>query len=827
MSDTESDTEYEESPPLFKYKRITGLPTRLFTSDAVSASCVTSTAVVLGTHSGMVVVLTPEFEVVRMFKGHTASVLAIDSDEVYLATASMDGTVNVGSIAEPDVVKYDMKRPLHAVALHKPYSKTKGFFSGGTAGEVVYSTKGWLGQRQDTVVARGGCVTAIKEQDGLVLWCNDTGITVAQINNRKELIHLPVPSGIGRPELYWPRIKMDKFRILVGWLDTIWSLRVEGGAVDAGMDGGSVLSGAASSLLHMEEKSVEVICREKVSDCLIAGLVEYNEDFVVLNYLPRVGTQCFPPELKVLDGVTFDEVSIEEIMLNGYEGLGVNDFALHADLNAQRWFLISAHDAIIVEPYTLRDKIDWLIENERFLEAWELSGPVLNEEERLHVGEMQMEQWFENGKSGRCVLFLSQWIPDSHSEMWNKWVRKLGVMECVEVMPRVPIGIDHEIYDDIFDELLNKGKFKEVNRLADLWDHHVFDVRNLQSRLSEDLNDDTRRLYVQLCLELDEPELCVPELITLQDSDLMIFLDQHHLMEKFKDRLAEIAMIGVTDLTDNELVRRNIQLLIKHNYELPASTVLELFCEQDYLKYLYLRELRKVDPLLVTDFEDDIVVLYAKYNSVELGRFLRQHRKYSIDKAITVCEEYRLLEELVYLLSKIGENKRALRIIIDELEDPKMAINFTQEIDERELWDYLLDYAMVKSDFSKELLRNVGELVDPLPVVKRIPLGVQIEGLKNIMFEITRDMELEVHIYKEIEKIVVDEFMEVNDKLYELRSRGCIVDEGKLNDIEKTYISYRGKIMKEIEAIGEEWDGDCNNKMLHKSFIGYKLRERR
>ncbi|TID28841.1 hypothetical protein CANINC_002272 [Pichia inconspicua] len=825
MSDTESDTEYEESPPLFKYKRINGLPTRLFTSDGVSASCVTSTNVILGTHSGMVVILSSNFEVIRMFKGHTASVLAIDSDGVHFATASMDGTVNVGSIAESDVVKYDMKRPLHAVALYKPYGKTKGFFSGGTAGEVVYSTKGWLGQRQDTVVATGGCVTAIKEHDGLLLWCNDSGITIAQISNKKELIRLPVPIGIGRPELYWPRVKLDKFRILIGWLDTIWSLKIEGGTNDMGTEMGSVLSGAASSLLHMEEKTVEIICREKVNDCLIAGLVEYNENFVVLNYLPRVGTQFFPPELKVFDGVTFEEVSIEEIMLNGYEGLGINDFTLHEDPNKQRWFLISAHDAIIVEPYTLKDKIDWLIRNERYLEAWELSGHVLSEEERMHIGELQMEQWFEAGKKGKCVLFLRDWIPDSHNVMWNKWVPKLGIMECKDVLPHVYIGINHEIYDEILDQLLTNREFEEVIRLANLWDHRVFDVKNLQGRLSEDLNDETRELYIQVCLELDEPELCVPELIILKDINLMGFLDKYHLMQKFKDQLAEIAMLGIEDHSDEKL-KSNIQLLIKHIYELPVDTIMELFSKRDFLRYLYLRELRKVDPELITDFEDEVVKLYAKYNSIELNKFLRQHRNYSIDKAIAVCEEYKLLKELVFLLSKIGENKKALRVIIDELKDPKLAIKFVQEINERYLWDYLLDYAMEKSDFSKELLRNVGELVDPLPVIRRIPCGIEIEGLKSIIFEITRDMELEVCIYEEIEKIVIDEFMEVNEKLRELMSKGCIINEGQLNNIKKTYIYYKGKILEEIEAIGEEWDGDVNNKMLHKSFVGYKLRER-
>lgn len=833
MSDIESESEYEESPPWFKYKRVNGLPSRLFTSDPVSASCIILTTIIFGTHSGMIVILNSQFEVLRMFKAHAASVLSIDSDGVHFATASMDGTLNIGNLSNNDIVKYDFKRPLHAVALHKPYSKTKGFFSGGTAGDVIYSTKNWLGQRQDTVLTSGGCVTLIKEQEGLLLWCNDLGITIAQINTRKELMHLPVPTGIGRPELYWPRVKMDKFHILIGWLDTVWNLKVEGGNTENGerVGGGSssVLSGAASSLLYFEEKSVEIICREKLSDCLIAGLVEYNEDLVVLNYLPKVGSRSFPPELKVLDGVSFDEVSIEELVLNGYEGLGMNDFDLIPDSNVQRWFLISSNDAIIVEPYTLKDKIDWLVENERYLEAWNLSGHVFSIEERLAIGESQMKQWYEKTKVDKCVHFLPKWLGNANAEFWNKWVRKLGCMNCIDVLPFQYIGIDHEIYDETLTDLVVGKEFEKLNRYANLWDHQVYDLKSLQSQLGEELNDDTRKLYIQLSLELDEPEVCVPQLIIMKDCKLMEFLDEHHLLVKFIDHLAEIIMIGVEDPMNDALMKTNIQILIENINELNPAKVLETFRTIEVVNYLYLKELRRIDPELVKDFEDDIVKLYANFNVLELGNFLRKHRKYSIDEAILVCEDFGCKEELVYLLSKIGENKKALNIIIDDLNNPKMAVTFVQKINEKDLWDYLLDYSMTKSEFIRELLMNVGELVDPIPVVSRIPKGVEIDGLKGIISTITRNTELELKVYGFVMHILGDEYMKLADKMKDMKSKGYVVTEVDLTnmkDYEETYIRFQGKISKEVDLIGFKWDGDVGNKMLHKSFIQYKLREK-
>jgi vacuolar protein sorting-associated protein 41 len=54
----------------------------------------------------------------------------------------------------------------------------------------------------------------------------------------------------------------------------------------------------------------------------------------------------------------------------------------------------------------------------------------------------------------------------------------------------------------------------------------------------------------------------------------------------------------------------------------------------------------------------------------------------------------------------MGDNKRALTLIIDNLEDVEMAIEFVHGINDEDLWNDLLDQAKPKPGSSLESISN-------------------------------------------------------------------------------------------------------------------------
>jgi vacuolar protein sorting-associated protein 41 len=107
-----------------------------------------------------------------------------------------------------------------------------------------------------------------------------------------------------------------------------------------------------------------------------------------------------------------------------------------------------------------------------------------------------------------------------------------------------------------------------------------------------------------------------------------------------------------------------------------------------------------------------------------------------------------------YLLSKTGQTKRALYLIIDKLGDVSEAISFAKDQGDPDLWDDLLDYSMDKPRFIRGLLEEVGTSIDPIKLVKRIPEGLEIEGLREGIHRMIREYEIQFSISDGVAKVL-------------------------------------------------------------------------
>ena len=158
---------------------------------------------------------------------------------------------------------------------------------------------------------------------------------------------------------------------------------------------------------------------------------------------------------------------------------------------------------------------------------------------------------------------------------------------------------------------------------------------------------------------------------------------------------------------------------------------------------------------MVEDHADLAVDLFAEYDRDLLLQFLQASEVYSYDKAAAICEQRHYILELVHVLSKTGQLKRALWLIIGELGDVKKAIDFVKV--NPDLWDDLLEYGMDKPAFIRGLLEEVGTAVDPAELVRRIPVGLEIEGLKQGIMRLVKEYEIQYSISEGVAKVLEGE----------------------------------------------------------------------
>jgi len=69
--------------------------------------------------------------------------------------------------------------------------------------------------------------------------------------------------------------------------------------------------------------------------------------------------------------------------------------------------------------------------------------------------------------------------------------------------------------------------------------------------------------------------------------------------------------------------------------------------------------------------------------------------------AYTICQERDLVPEMVFLLGRMGNNKKALTLIIERLGDVQRAIEFAKEQGDDDLWEDLLRYSETRPGMSE------------------------------------------------------------------------------------------------------------------------------
>ncbi|KIW88981.1 uncharacterized protein Z519_10465 [Cladophialophora bantiana CBS 173.52] len=450
------------------------------------------------------------------------------------------------------------------------------------------------------------------------------------------------------------------------------------------------------------------------------------------------------------------------------------------------------------------------------------------EKEKRRIGELWLKQlvdankWLEAGEVAAKVL--------NTTSRWEHWVWIfVKNAKFDEISPHIPtLELTPPLPSSIFEIIL--GHYVEVDKirfkeLLDEWPSDLFEISSITSAIEDQYragnapkgSQDWRLLQESLGkLSLadghyDEALKCY---IALQDADTaMSLIKEHHLVDAIADDIPSFVMLRVspeqvkTASRDelNELAADSIKVLVD---EAAAGVVEpdEVVAQLDrptlepflyfYLRALWRGEGTQGGPALsrvghsaittslaadtgkqhVEQFADIAVDLFAEYDRDLLMEFLQASIAYTFENAVKVCETKHYVEELVYLLSKTGQTKKALFLIIDELKDVSKAIAFAKEQDDQSLWDDFLEYSMSRPRFISGLLAEVGTAIDPITLVKRIPSGLEVEGLKDGLKKMIREYDLQDSISAGVARVLSSEVAVGMETLRRGRRKGIKFD---------------------------------------------------
>ncbi|KAI9041233.1 CLH domain-containing protein [Aspergillus affinis] len=462
------------------------------------------------------------------------------------------------------------------------------------------------------------------------------------------------------------------------------------------------------------------------------------------------------------------------------------------------------------------------------------------EQEKSLVGELWIEQLVD---ANNWTAAAEVCVKAIHSTpRWDHWVwtfiKHHKVDEISSVIPtdlRPPLP--PATYQAILGHYVTKNR-QRLSELVDSWSFDLFDVNSIATIIEEELQpgvvaaqtEDWRILMACLAKlylaggHYGEALRCY---IRLQDADTaMALIKEHRLLDELTNDIPAFIMIRVSKAQMksapvselDEVTSEPIKLLVSEAYTgivRPEIVVDQLKATNRLLfLYFYLRALWRGESLphgagkprrghgahirdaasklaadegkaLVDNFADTAAELFADYDRPLLMEFLQISTSYSFDLAVTVCETRHFTPELIYLLSKTGQTKRALNLILSDLKDVSQAISFAKSQNEPDLWEDLLDYSMDKPRFIHGLLVEAGTSIDPIKLVRRIPSGLEIEGLREGLSRLIREHDLQASISQGAAKVLQSEVAVGMDTLRRGQRRGIkfnIIENDKTKD---------------------------------------------
>ncbi|XP_029445383.1 vacuolar protein sorting-associated protein 41 homolog isoform X1 [Rhinatrema bivittatum] len=773
-STDDSEEDESEDEPKLKYERLTNGVTEILQQDAASCMTVHEKFLALGTHNGKVYLLDIQGNVTQKFEISTVKINQISLDESgeHVGICSEDGKVQVFGLYSREGFHEIFDCPIKIVAVHPQFGKSscKQFVTGGN--KLLLYERTWLNRWKTFVLHEGeGNITNIKWRGNLIAWANNMGVKILDMVTKQRITNVPRDDTSLRPDMYpcslcWK----DNLTLIIGWGNSVKIC--------------SVKERHASEIRDLPSRYVEIVSQFD-EEFYISGLAPLCDQLVILFYVKEVSEKagkvyCARPRLDIIQPLpeSYEEISSDALTVRGFQENECRDYRLENAEGESLFYITSPRDIVMAKERDQDDHIDWLLEKKKYEEALmaaEISQKNIKRHKVLDIGLSYITHLVEKGD---CDLAARkcQKILGKNMKLWEDEVyrfKKIGQLKAIsQYLPRGDLRLRPAIYEMILDEFL-KTDYEGFSTLIREWPGDLYNNMTIVQAVLDHLKKDPQnRTLLRTLAELytyDQRYGKALEIyLTLRHKDVFQLIHKHNLFSSIRDKIVLLMEFDAEKAVD---------MLLDNEDKISTEKVVEELENRPELQHLYLHKLFKRDHHKGQKFHEKQISLYAEYDRPNLLPFLRDSTHCPLEKALEICQQRNFVEETVFLLSRMGNSRRALQMIMEELHNVDKAIEFAKEQDDAELWEDLILYSIDKPPFITGLLNNIGTHVDPILLIHRIKEGMEIPNLRDSLVKILQDYNLQILLREGCKKILVSDSLSLLKKMHRTQMRGVLVDE--------------------------------------------------
>jgi len=696
----------------------------------------------------------------------------------------------------PPLISVSYGRPLLAVALAPDFSasSSRRVAVGGKAGQLLLRHRGFFRDSDRLLHSGEGAIYAIAWAGNLIAWANEVGVKVYDTVAGARITYIDRPRSSPRADLYRPVLRWQGTDTLyIGWADNIKVAAVKTA------HGSMPLSTEAGPSVFIE---IVAVFQTDFWVCGLAPLASSSDELVVLAYVDDDEDDeggggrrdALKPELRIISCATNEELSSDALTIHRYSENTALDYRLSAlvtDDEDTLFFIVSPHDIVVARPRSLDDRVAWLIDQGEFERALLLADDALMVDHRtVDIGEQYVEHLLSVRGDGQGAATMAAAVLGNDGARWEKWAFRFAqaghLGDIAFSLPTENPRLPDVVYELVLNHFLQSSPASFL-QLVERWPSDIYGLDAIiaaareRARLAEARGDDPSDGESDASLLFDALAVLYTH-ARAYDKTLEIYLrrnrgDVFGLVQQYD--LFDAVRRRVRLLLEFD-ERRAIDLLVSNVSRVPIKDVVDQLVDTDDLHlHRYLHSLFRHDVHIGAAYHDLQVSLYARFEPDLLLPFLRQSTNYRLESALDVARKHKLTKAHVFILGRMGNNREALRLIMEELRDVKEAIDFVTGVggNDAELWDDLMDAAMKDPRSVAGLLEHArgAALVDPIRLVRRVPEGMEIEGLRNRLVRIIADYRLQTELREGCNNVLKRDCVTLLDKLRRGASSGIAV----------------------------------------------------
>jgi len=684
-------------------------------------------------------------------------------------------------------------KPINVVAID-PIFHVSGSGRRFVAGDdrVTLYERGFLARYKQTILQnKEQKVRKISWHGQFIAWATDYCVQIFDIEQRSIITRIKKDSDIDNRDVCQFCWK-DKRTLLVGWSNSVKVCLIKERSQEMLNE---------TQLRELPKKYVEIISMFE-TDFVIDGLAPIGTNLLTLSF----NELAEKPQVQILETYSNSYSEISRDLLTTRASVATNNASTSSTSKVQVqsntrkytyqllsihdegiYFIVCQKDVIFAKPRDFDDHFEWLVEHSQLDDCYKFAKEHSHELVRhslVEIEELYMNELIEQGTpdSYREAARLCSSICGTNQTKWNDSIRTFcNLKQLGQLLPYLPRCLERESYDFILDEFLRNDPVSFFRAIQDL-PSELYSLEKVTNNVTQYLANDPKNLVLNEALaELytrdGKFELAVNIYLDYNDkSKIFSMIRKNNLVNILEKQVQRLMQIDSDETA---------QLLVDNLDQIPMRNVLEklqVFRSQHYL-VSYLHRLVLRDPDSCMEYHDLMVKLYAQYQRESLLNFLKLSTNYNLEDALRICKEANLIKEVVFLLSRMGDLRKALRYMIDEQGEINEAIEFCKEHQDADLWQDLITFSMNKPEFISVLLKNIGTHInDPIELIKRIPVGFEIEGLMPALVKILQDYQLQISLEKSCRDLMAKDCFSLLEKQILCQTKGIAIKEDHLCD---------------------------------------------